>query len=556
MSAIEAKERPLRGIFSDDYLFEIPYYQRPYAWTKEQAGELLDDLCQAQVTSPAAGSPPYFLGSIVLIKKTDEPLSQIVDGQQRLTTLTILLCVLRDLEEDTTFRQSIDSYVHSPGDPVAGIDGVKRLSVRDRDAFYFDTRIGRIGATEHHYQDDARNLPDSQKRMSENADLFHEKLRLMTPEERQRLAQFMIRHCYLVIVATEDQESAYRIFSVMNDRGLDLYPTDILKADIIGTLGEAERGICNSVWENTEDALGREGFRDLFTHIRMIYARRKAEKSLNAEFRDHVLAQINGRPFIDTVLVPYADAYNIVLKEDYQVAPARPVNQITGHLLRLDNSDWTPAAIAFVRQFKQQPEVLARYLADLERLAYCFFLLRRNINERINRYATVLNDFSNGHDLLAPNSSLQLTPEEIHAFTAALDGPIYEQTRIRLPLLLRLDSLLMADGVEYDHKIITIEHVLPQTPEPDSRWMVDFPDDEERSFWTHKLGNLVLLNRQKNSEAGRLEFDEKKAVYFQREGVTTFALTAQVLAETEWTPEILAERQTLLIDRLKAEWRL
>ena len=97
---IQATEHPIKKVFSNDFVFTIPLYQRPYAWTTEQAGELLEDL----ITSLGDGKEqiddlnPYFLGSIVLIKENvDKPDAQVVDGQQRLTTLTILLATLREL---------------------------------------------------------------------------------------------------------------------------------------------------------------------------------------------------------------------------------------------------------------------------------------------------------------------------------------------------------------------------------------------------------------------------------------------------------------------------
>ncbi|XIA63361.1 DUF262 domain-containing protein [Bradyrhizobium sp. TZ2] len=88
MSLVEAHERTIGQLFSDAFSFEIPSYQRPYAWEKEQADELLSDLIYAMDNSGTSGGM-CFLGSIVLIKAPSVPLSKVVDGQQRLTTLTI-----------------------------------------------------------------------------------------------------------------------------------------------------------------------------------------------------------------------------------------------------------------------------------------------------------------------------------------------------------------------------------------------------------------------------------------------------------------------------------
>src|SRR5579859_3208126 len=95
---IRGAEYPIRKIFSDDFVFTIPLYQRAYAWTTEESEELLQDLFTAINSSEGTVDdlPPYFLGSIVLIKG-DEPDAQVVDGQQRLTTLIMLLATLRSL---------------------------------------------------------------------------------------------------------------------------------------------------------------------------------------------------------------------------------------------------------------------------------------------------------------------------------------------------------------------------------------------------------------------------------------------------------------------------
>ena len=102
---------------------------------------------------------------------------------------------------------------------------------------------------------------------------------------------------------------------------------------------------------------------------------------------------------------------------------------------------------------------------------------------------------------------------------------------MRKYVLLRLDDLLAKQpGVSYQHKMITVEHVLPQNPKDSSVWKPDFTDDQ-RLQWTHRLGNLVLLNRAKNSEAQNYDFAKKKENYFTgANGSAIFALTTQVLA--------------------------
>ena len=554
---IKAEELQLFGIFNDSYRFKIPDYQRPYAWTTEQTSELLDDLLYAmdQVENVSDASP-YFLGSIVIIKNALQTRAYVVDGQQRLTTLTILFCVLRELAATESDRSDRHSYVRAVGRKSAGIPGHYRLTVRERDKEFFQNNIQQMGRLSDFVENTHGNLSDSQNRMLENASYLWKSVSKFDEKRINALVHFLAQHCYLVVVSTSDQNSAYRIFSVLNDRGLDLSPTDILKADIIGALGETQQTPYTTKWEDIEEELGRDNFRDLFAHIRMIYVKSKLYGTLQQEIQTSVLKSVEKSQFIDQILIPYAEAYEVVTREAYEsVSDAEAVNQYLRYLNQLDNFDWIPPAIEYFKRCPNDTERLLPFLRDLERLAYGLFIRRANINQRIRRYAGVLRRIEDGKDLFEPESPLQLSPEEISEILEALDGQIYSQIRVRRPLLLRLDSLLTDEGVHHVHSVITIEHVLPQTPRCGSEWCDNFTEDE-RTKWTNRLANLVLLSHRKNSRAQNYDFDKKKEVYFKKGGMPTFPLTLQVLNENEWTPEILKRRQKSLLNTLEREWRL
>ena len=292
----------------------------------------------------------------------------------------------------------------------------------------------------------------------------------------------------------------------------------------------------------------------------MIYRKDKLRGTLENEFQTHVLGVLNSEKatrFVDDELEPYADAYEIVSRASYQsTEDADGINALLRHLNRLDNFDWIPPAIVFYRRNTGNSERLLKFSLELERLAYGLFIRRANINERIERYAQVITAIENGSGLFEDGSPLQLSPAEKTDILERLNGGIYGQVRLRTPLLLRLDSIVAEEGASYQHPIVSIEHVLPQSPSEGSQWVTWFPDEEERIRWTHRLANLVLLSRRKNSRASNFEFQRKKSEYFQKNGTTSFALTTQVVDESEWTPMILERRQGELIDALKREWRL
>ena len=553
--SIWAHEQQLAKIFSQNYLFQIPEYQRPYAWTTEQVGELLDDLVTAMDRDQ---NSPYFLGSIVLIKELKEPSAEVVDGQQRLTTLTIMLCVLRELIQDIEYQADLDNYIRERGKPVENIPGHYRLNLRAQDCTLFRDKVQHPGGLKS-LIDSQGKLSDSQDHIRENAQFLWKVLKDYDLNRRQCLAMFLATQCYLVVVGASDQDSAYRIFSVMNDRGLDLSATDILKAEIIGSIEPDQRSRYATRWEAIEEDLGRDDFRDLFAHIRMIYCKSKAQGSLTREFREGVLQNQSGggTQFIDGTLEPMSNAYRIVSRAAYEnTENPEAVNGPLKHLGRLDNFDWIPPAMAFFSRYPGERKRLAKFVQALERLAFGMFILRWNVNWRIDRYSKVLQEIECDRDLQASESSVQLSEEEKCSVREALNGPLYLQTRVRLPVLLRLDSLLADVGAEYDRRVLSVEHVLPQNPQGDSDWMRWFPDDAQREDWTHKLANLVLLSRRKNARASNYDFEKKKSEYFMQSNTTPFAITGQVREYNEWTPKVLERRQQELVNYLVKEWCL
>ncbi|MHA6802305.1 DUF262 domain-containing protein [Salinifilum ghardaiensis] len=558
MKQLEANEVPLHKIFSSDYDFSIPDYQRPYAWEVEQAEQLFDDLEESLGRDQ---EEQYFLGSVVLVKPPETSKADVIDGQQRLTTLTILLAVLRDLAEDEKVAATLDEMLREPGNPLRGLESKPRLELRPRDADFFRKYVQEPGGSAELLALRTETLEtESQRAIQSNLEAFRDKLLRWSDADRQRLGALVADNTYLVVVQTSDVESAHRIFSVMNDRGLDLSPADIFKSNVIGALPESVSEEYAVKWEDAEQSLGRDEFAGLFLHLRMLFAKERAKRVLLKEFPEHVLSwYLPGRAeeFVDDVLLPYAAAYERIRDRSYSASGgAEKVNAWFKRLAQLDNNDWVPPALWALRWHDSEPEWLNTFLMKLERLATSMFIRRVYTSPRVDRYAALLRELDAGHGLAA--ESLELKPNEKHATVAHLDGDLYLSKKVRKYVLLRLDEMLAGPdaGVTYDGKVITVEHVLPQNPEEGSAWCAAFTDDQ-RELWTHRIANLVLLNRYKNSQAQNYEFEKKKARYFTtRGGVTLFALTSQVVSSSDWTPDLLQQRQQELLGVLTGEWDL
>ena len=259
---------------------------------------------------------------------------------------------------------------------------------------------------------------------------------------------------------------------------------------------------------------------------------------------------------MDDLLEPYALADQRLLNQDFDTGGQWDnVNSWLKRLVQLDNDDWRPAALWALKNRKDDPVFLDTFLGKLERLAASFLLRRIYTTPRVGRYLELLKQLDAGDGVGA--AAFELGDDEKKDTRERIDGEIYLVNPVRKYVLLRLDSIIAANpGASYAHKIITVEHVLPQNPKDDSQWVKDFTD-EERAHWTHRLGNLLLLNRTKNSEAQNYDFAIKKSKYFtSSKGAALFALTTQVLGHDDWTPAVVERRHTELTKKLADEWGL
>lgn len=561
--SLEAHDKLIREIFEGSYQFEIPDFQRPYAWTTEQVEELFTDLVSAMQDARKTGAASqYFLGSIVLIKNDRDPKSSVVDGQQRLSTLTMLFAVLRAVMPDAA--DDITDFLYKKGKPSLGEKNEYRLTAREEDTEFFRTfiqepgGIARLVASTDKYE-------DSRLRYRENATLLLEKANDLPSAERDALWRFLASDCSLVVISTPDLEAAYRIFSVLNNRGLDLAPIDIIKAEILGSIrriaGEEQGRTYAKKWSEIESTLGRDAYGELFGHIRTIYAKQKQRATLVKEFQDYVTEYKVPLDLIDKVIKPYAEVWDFVRDADFEATElAETINDYLSWLNRVDFKDWVPPALIYFKRFRQSPTLLVAFFKSLERLTYFFLITKVGVNDRIEAYADLTMEIEpeafNGD--LAMLETLTLTDDQKIKFIEALNGDIYKKLpKARMALVLRLEALVSDGSKKQAFNHLSLEHVLPQTPPVSSDWVKWFPNEEERESWTHRLANLVPLHIRKNPAARNFAFLTKKDVYFMGKGTASpFILTNEVRAEESWKPDLLVKRQKRLVGVFSDHWEL
>lgn len=262
--SVDAKDKSLREILSgSQYL--IDFYQREYKWQRKQVGELIDDLTNRFLTSFSAAHvrgdvaeyPAYFLGSVVLSRKSSG--TYIVDGQQRLTSLTLLLIHLRNLQlaeaqaEDPNIQSLIVSTQY--GQKSLNLNVPERADIMN--ALFLGETIG----------DDFRDSSSLAiaERYAEIEELFPEECK---GEVLPFFMDWLLEKVQLVEISAYSDEDAYTIFETMNDRGLSLNPADMLKGYVLSNIREAGgRGDAEVTWRESVpplEAFGKDAVNDFF----------------------------------------------------------------------------------------------------------------------------------------------------------------------------------------------------------------------------------------------------------------------------------------------------
>ena len=557
---ITGKEYPLSKIFSADFEYHIPGYQRPYAWTEEETGILFDDLYEFFQTEAVDN---YFLGSIVLIKDENKPYADVIDGQQRLTTLSILFSVMANSFHTEAYRNNCKKYLQEEGNILEGIAAQPRIFLRDWDQDFFSKYIQDIQLDALVQIDPVTLDTEAKRHIQKNCTVLREKFSEVFNDENDLLkfTQFILTRCFLVVVSTPNQESAFRVFSVMNSRGLDLLPTDIIKSMTIGKLPKDEEQKYTEKWEELENLTGRDGFNEVFTHTRTIFVKERPKKNLLDEFKEYVIKQTSPKSLVDEYLIPYTEAYVCLKNCDFSSTQnAEEINELLLWLNKTNNHDWMPPAIKFLTDHKNDSVYILWFIRKLERLASYLLVTAKDVNQRMERYKWILVEMESRPDnnLTEPLENIELTDWEKQQFIDALNGEIYSMTAKRRNYIIqRLDSFLSDGGATYNTKLFTIEHVLPQHPSADSEWMKLWPDTQTQRFWLNKIANLVPLTRQRNSAAQNYDFNTKKIKYFQsKNGTSSYTLTTQVINIAAWTPEVVEARQKDLEEIFISKWDL
>lgn len=575
---IDSDKLFVREVF--DWWFRVPDYQRPYVWGVDQVNDLLDDVSQWQILRPDS---EYFFGSIVLQRRNDNGYVEydLLDGQQRLTTCLMAHAVARDMSDNELLKASCRRTIFQQGNPFDNIPERFRIvyDIRDEVQDFANKFIKTDGGT----NDEAglkEALSSNDLSVRNMASALLEIRRFFTSEgspDLELFFQFFRNKVLMVYVASPNLDDAFRMFTVLNDRGMKLRGSDILKTLNLRALSQKnaddkERRKWARYWEDLEGELG-DDFDVFLSQLRAVLVKDKARLSLLQEFEDNIYAprvydkqrkEYQNRP---PLLQPGLDTFRFVERyhKHYQ-------QLLQGNNYHLDNSWRFDNLIVLLDQTSQAdfwlPPLLRyrdifgdkRIVDFLRRLENKFcgdWVTSQTPTDRI----TAMNKITAEIDAVSekPSANVDQRIGELLAssafdydrdrFRAILEGEGIYSRRFARYLLFKLDVVYASPDTRLQTPSqMSVEHVLPQTPESNSQWCRDFTL-EERATWTDRLGNLVLLSRRKNSSQGRLDFPNKKAKYFKN-NVEIFPHSVRVMQVDRWDLDTLRAHHREAIDKL------
>ena len=574
---IHAHEICIKDLFADKFLFEVPNFQRPFAWEKEQFDQLFSDIADAlQDNILIHGDKidqyePYFLGSIILWTKQQKDVGSgvyaIVDGQQRLVSLTILMAVIRDLIADSKAKTNLQRRLYQEYDAYSGTPESVRIKVREKEEDFFRRYVLNEGGTDKIQDIDKSSLSESKLHVVEAIETFKNGFMnegKINEDLLDKYLKYLLQKVVLVVIKTTNLASAFRLFNIINARGMPLTNADLLKSENLSAIPKEDEEKYTKVWEEIEEDLGTEKMEQLISFIRSIKLKEKAKKSIFEEFESKIFKNepsFKGKEFIE-YLAKVSQIYREKI-EDASISTGRNeegtyyFNLVSVMRDFLPFNDWMAVIIRFKEKFPDDSK-LYEFLRVFERKIVVDWIIGSSFTERLTQIYKVIRlieESSSPDDVLKhPVLGEEIRRNEDRFKRALDDINFYSKGRTRVPkyILLRIDmerSYNQNKRMAYTGEI-TVEHILPRTPK--HKYWLDRFSEEDRLKWTNKLGNLVLLNSRKNSQAANKPFPEKLRDYFEKR--SDFAITNELNKYKDWDLQSLKERHEKLIEEALKIW--
>jgi uncharacterized protein with ParB-like and HNH nuclease domain len=546
-----------------DIHYVMPHFQREYSWEKENWDTLLNDIYQLYEIYDEKNIPEHFMGALVVIEDGTRSGTiaafKVVDGQQRLTTIALVLCALGRLAENPKKIRKLLLNEDETGDIRYKLLPTQKYD--DRKTF---TQLM-----------DGKDINISQSRILTAFVYIHKQLEVKIKSghfDPDKLHLVIVNAMHVVFINLDRQERPYEIFESLNAKGKPLTQPDLIRNYIAMMLPQPEQEERFGDWEVIENLLresltvARTGIGELTAFLRHYLAFRFGvlpnKDQIYARFRDRMKNEFKTiEEFASEIatLRRFAEYYNKLLRPDREED-----KEISVGIRRLNFLESTTAYPLLLGMYEAvYRETMGRQdmiqgLGIIEN-----YLVRRYMaNEPTNFTNKMFPAITKNIDWHNFNYSIQSEllkrnyPTDDRIYEVFIKLPVYEsRNNQRLIFLFETINARLSDGsggvTILDGKA-TIEHILPQTMTPEWRRDLGLDAKKIHQEYVHTLGNLTLVNREWNSELSNKPFTEKRLL------LSDHALLLNRLyfqtPPTVWSAEEIEKRGNIIIGKAIEIW--
>jgi uncharacterized protein with ParB-like and HNH nuclease domain len=529
--------------------FKIPQFQRNYSWKKDQLVEFWDDACEAIDEH----NTNYFFGPMVLIKNNDLSYFKVVDGQQRLTTVTILISIMKDIFEeigDTYHYGKMENYLY----PVTGDGTDPTLELNENnDAFYRNCILSKMTPDEK--LEKFKSTKVNEQNIFNSYKLLHQKIKakfnFSTAEDGQELFDFIDKildsfRIYEIIVESEEQ--AFKLFATLNQRGLDLSISDLIKNHIFSKSESSHRDRNHKTWKDIVDTLADNKNMDVFLrHHWIAHHEKVTQQKLFTEITKYVNNNDDVRKYLDSLLKSckiyselIGDNKNPIISDNFSDLFESLKNDSAQPLFLMAFTHWGIDS--------KDIEELSKICLDVHFRGKT--IGNRAASEMVNTFAKAAKEIRKEKANLSKVKNIlkEIDISDSEFKSTIKDGEIKSNIAKYLLKNIEINRETLHPVKKVDPRV-TLEHVLPQTM-TDS-WSKIFDEPTQRKY-LNRIGNLTLLHGIPNSELQNKSFDEKKSIYAKQNDLT---ITKEISAYEKWGIEEIENRCSDFSDDAATIWK-
>ncbi|MCM8777221.1 MAG: DUF262 domain-containing HNH endonuclease family protein [Candidatus Omnitrophica bacterium] len=547
MPTIDFKQETVGHFLADSFL-RVPIYQRSFDWEVSNVQDLFDDIKNSNPED-------YFIGTIVVTNKGDY--YEIVDGQQRLVTICLFFSAVRDLLKENQHEKW--KYIESKyllEESLRETEKKPKLILNSNDHEFYWNKIL--------LKNDISPSKESHKRIEEAYNKISEFVTTVYNSKKidglLDLIEFINDKLKIVVVIVPDEANAYTIFETLNDRGLSLSQTDLIKNYLFNKAGE--RLIeAQDKWAKFTGAIECSvSEEEILQYVRYFWSSKYGlvrEKGLFKEIKSKVINKNQALTFL-TNLESGTEKYLALLNSNHPLWKDYPVDCANSilELIELRLVQPRPLLFAVLGIFSDKNDVAKSFESIVS-------LSVRNLITGVSGTGTLEKEFSNQAKLIndgkitnfnqLKNSVLRLIPTD-EQFKSAFKIATVSKSYIGKYYLRKLEESYCETkelSPLKDIEKVNLEHILPENPNNLTKDWPNF-DEVKHKTYVRRFGNLTLISKKLNENAANGSFNNKIQFYKESE----IKITNKILEYSEWDPQAIEKRQNEFASKVVEIWKI